>query len=110
MEYSQKAFSKFKGGEPRAAMAAVSAVTSGGSSSMSRKTRSLAVVLVLAALATGSVGALPLDSSGIAGRGDLLSVVWEWLVSVLENGASQPDDPTPSLDKEGPQLDPDGNH
>lgn len=89
-------------------MAVVSAVTSGGSISMSRKTRSLAVVLVLAALATGSVGALPLDASGFEGRGNLLSVVWEWLASVLST-ETPPDDPTPSLDKEGPQLDPDGN-
>lgn len=77
---------------------------------MSRKTRPLTVALVLAALTTGSAGALPFDAVGFEGRGDLLSVVWEWLASVLEPGTSTPDDLTPSLDKEGPQLDPDGNH
>jgi hypothetical protein len=77
---------------------------------MSRKTRSLTVALVLAALTTGSAVALPFDAVEFEGRGDLLSVVWEWLASVLEPGASTPDDLTPSLDKEGPQLDPDGNH
>lgn len=77
---------------------------------MSRKTRSLAAALVLAALTSGSAGALPFDATGSVGRGDLLSVVWEWLASVLATGTSTPDDLTPSLDKEGPQLDPDGNH
>lgn len=75
---------------------------------MSRKTRSLTVALVLAALTTGSVVALPLDAVGSEGRGNLLSAVWEWLASVLEPGTSRPDELTPSLDKEGPQLDPDG--
>ena len=77
---------------------------------MSRKTRSLAAALVLAALTSGSAGALPFDAVGFEGRGDLLSVAWEWLASVLATGSSTPDDLTPSLDKEGPQLDPDGNH
>ena len=77
---------------------------------MSRKMRSLAVALVLAALTTGSIGASPFGAVGSVGRGDLLSAVWEWLASVLATGSSTPDDLTPSLDKEGPQLDPDGNH
>ncbi|HSN88837.1 MAG TPA: hypothetical protein VL025_18880 [Thermoanaerobaculia bacterium] len=75
---------------------------------MSRKTRSLAVVLVLVALTTGSLGAVPFDALGFEGRRDLLSVVWEWLASVLATGTSTPDNLTPPLDKEGPQLDPDG--
>lgn len=75
---------------------------------MSRKMRSLTVALVLAALTTGSVGALPFDAVGFKERGNLLSAVWEWLASILEPGNPAPDELTPSLDKEGPQLDPDG--
>jgi hypothetical protein len=77
---------------------------------MSRKIRSLVVALVLAAFTSGSVGALPFEALGGEERENLLSIAWEWLASVLEPGSLAPGDPMSSLDKEGPQLDPDGNH
>jgi hypothetical protein len=75
---------------------------------MSRKIRSLVVALVLAAFTSGSVGALPFEALGGAERESLLSIAWEWLASFLEPGSPTPGDPVSSLDKEGPQLDPDG--
>lgn len=80
---------------------------------MSRKMRSLAVLVVLVlVVAAGSASALPLEAARTeGGRTDLLALVWEWLASLLEPGGAQAD---PNQDqpwnKEGSQMDPNGNH
>ena len=76
---------------------------------MSRKIRPLTLALVLAVLATGSVGALPFDSSKFEGSTSFLSSLWEWLASSLGTSAPDPNGPGGSLEKEGPHLDPDGH-
>lgn len=76
---------------------------------MSRKIRPLTLAFVLAVLATGSVGALPFDSSKFEGNTSFLSAMWEWLASSLGSSAPDPQDPEVFLEKEGPQLDPDGH-
>jgi hypothetical protein len=78
---------------------------------MSRKMRSLAVLVVLVVLVTGSVSALPLgDTRTEEGRTDFLSLVWEWLAVLIEPGSQAGLDQGQPWDKEGSQMDPNGNH
>jgi hypothetical protein len=76
---------------------------------MSRKMRSLAVLVVLAILATGSVSALPLgDMRAEEGRTDFLSLVWEWFALLIEPGSQAGSDQGQPWEKEGSQMDPNG--
>lgn len=77
---------------------------------MSRNMRSLAVAVVLATLATGSVSALPLDAARADGRADFLFLAWEWLAELIEPEGVQASQAQGLLEKEGSQMDPNGNH
>jgi hypothetical protein len=77
---------------------------------MSRNMRSLAVAVVLAVLATGSVSALPFDATRAEGRADFLSLIWEWLASLIEPEGSGAVQDEGFLEKEGSQMDPNGHH
>ena len=79
---------------------------------MSRKMRSLAVLVVLALVATGSVGALPLEATRTAEGGTgFLFQIWEWLASWAEpEGAQTGHDLGQPQEKEGSQMDPNGGH
>lgn len=77
---------------------------------MSRKMRSLAVLVVLALVATGSLGAFPLEATRTQEvRTDFLVRIWEWLASLIESGGAQTGlEQGQPQEKEGSQMDPNG--
>jgi len=74
---------------------------------MSRPVRSAAALLILAALTCGSLGALPFGpriTPAENARGDFLTAVVEWIVSLFAHG---PASGTPQI-KDGVHIDPSG--
>jgi hypothetical protein len=81
---------------------------------MPSKTRITAVGVLLLALASSTVQALPTIPQARAQRhesADLMTAAWDWLVSLLTpHLPTGPSSSTGSGQKEGSQLDPDGQH
>lgn len=82
---------------------------------MSRKIRSVVAVLALAVLTASAAPALSFEAElrpvRAAARERVAASFWEWLASRLprrETPAAKPDRPA-GQEKEGPQLDPNGN-
>ncbi|HEV8577981.1 MAG TPA: hypothetical protein VGX68_02770 [Thermoanaerobaculia bacterium] len=75
---------------------------------MSRKIR-FAVALTLAVLTCGSLGALPLGSPiASAERGDFLTAIVEWIVSVFVPEQPSEGAPKPAQLKDNGTMDPNG--
>ena len=83
---------------------------------MLNRTRVIAAGLLMLALASGPLRALPSESQtrlpSPTQTDELIAVVWEWIVDVLgpRPEASAREQSTGAKGDQGSQLDPDGNH